>query len=245
VGYVPTVKQITMLDGDGRPFNTTADDVIILSAGQQISLDAGASDDSDTTLEYSYVLVPANNATNLDRWTARGIEKADSSSNQSASFSESPQQADADSPDSRGMEMQMGSQNLAATNGIAKTQRFQALLKRAAPVPESSVKVIGDGWSDRGKVLYTVDAADECLVPVLAIRNNDAVSLLGDLACWVTQQWRCQCRHTARGKQLLKQHMTVPPLLQNVKNSALQGGTIRVGLLVWAAVLAALYLANR
>jgi hypothetical protein len=63
-----------MLDGNGRPFNTSGDGVIILEAGQNISLDAGASDKSNTTLEYSYVLVPADNATNLDRWTANAVE---------------------------------------------------------------------------------------------------------------------------------------------------------------------------
>jgi hypothetical protein len=73
VGYLPTVQKITMLDGEGRPFNTTGDGVMILSAGQQISLDAGATDSSNTTLEFSYVLVPGDDAANLDRWTAAGV----------------------------------------------------------------------------------------------------------------------------------------------------------------------------
>jgi hypothetical protein len=72
----------------------------------------------------------------------------------------------------------------------------------------------------------------ECLVPVLAIRNNDAVSLLGgsdvlgDTAVALPMQTHCP-RQTAFTRA---QH----------KSGALRGAAVRVGILVCAAVLAAL-----
>jgi hypothetical protein len=112
-------------------------------------------------------------------------------------------------------------------------QRLRAILQRATPVPESSVKPMGVGcsWSDLGKVSYTVGAADECLVPVLAICNNDAVSLLGgsgvlgDTAVALPMQTHCPGQ-TA---------------FTRAQSSTLQAGTVRKGVLLWAAGLAALW----
>lgn len=55
----------------------------------------------------------------------------------------------------------------------------QAPPTQAAPIADAGLKQMGGGWSEKSNVSYTVQAADECMVPVIAIRNGDPVSLLG------------------------------------------------------------------
>jgi hypothetical protein len=200
VGYLPTMQQITMLDADGRPFNITEGGVVILPEGKQVAVDAGASDASNTTLEYNYVLVPADDAAKLDRWTPNGIEKAPE-----------PATSDSSPPASTSRAVtfeavpQKGSKG---GSGVAVRMKEQAPPTRAAPVADASLKPMGSGWSEQSKVSYTVKAADECMVPVLAIRNGDAVSLLGgsgalgDTAVALPMQTHCsrQTAFTTRAK---------------------------------------------
>jgi hypothetical protein len=234
-----------MLDGDGRPFNTTGDGIIILAAGQNISLDAGASDNSNTTLQYSYVLLPADDAAKLDKWTANGIEKAPEPANETDTAEAPPDDA-LNSTGSRAITFQqMLQQRSRGAHSPDVLQQFRAPPKRAAHVPEAGVKQMGAGWSDRSKVSYTVDAADECLVPVLAIRNNDAVDLLGgsgvlgDTAVALPMQTHCLRQIAFSTPQ--NNASSTSSATGAAKNSALQGAAVRVGMLMWTPVLAAFW----
>jgi hypothetical protein len=77
VGWVPTLQQLTLLDASGNPVVPGADgSAAEVAAGTQLFMQALAFDDSRTPMQYMYMLVAAEVALQLDRWTPSGIIKA-------------------------------------------------------------------------------------------------------------------------------------------------------------------------
>lgn len=198
--YVPILEQITMDDVDGQLTNTTEAGIVILAEGQQVSMNASAADVSNTTLEYNYVLVPADEAAKLDMWTPDGVEKAP----------EAPSPANSEhTSNSSAVNVEIVPQKgTKGGSGMVVRVKEQALPTRAAPVADASLKPMSGGCSVKSNVSYTVKAADECMVPVIAIRNGDPVSLLGgsgalgDTAVALPMQTHCsrQTAFTTRAK---------------------------------------------
>lgn len=77
VGWVPSVQQLTLLDGSGSPIAPAADgSAAEVAAGTQLFMQALAFDGSRTPMQYVYLLAAADYALQLDRWTPSGIIKA-------------------------------------------------------------------------------------------------------------------------------------------------------------------------
>ena len=152
------------------------------------------------------MLVPAADAAKMDRWTEHGIEEAapisddensssnkqqgtaSSSSSSSSSSSGGSSSSSSQKPTSRAWPGPTGQQEL----NWGQQQIIQPTV-RAAAVADSGVKEMGGGWSTERNVAYTVQNSDDCMVPVIAIRNGDGVSLngLGDRVVALPMKTHC------------------------------------------------------